>query len=134
MAIVLKLLTLYSQWNFAKGRIKKKYTAKGERENGLHKQLSGEVFRAILACVASVSNRVIARKLRAEPKKRLKGEGEGTSSFVPLPLPRHSCFFCSFPSFLDEPREETLATQASAIPAQGDFISEGPRSSHHDKG
>ena len=30
-----------------------------------------------LACVASVSNRVIARKLRAEAKKRLKGEGEG---------------------------------------------------------
>ena len=45
-----------------------------------------------LACVASVSNRVIARKLRAEAKKRL---------------------FCSCPSFLDEPREETLATQAS---------------------
>ena len=49
MAIVLKLLTLYSQWNFAKGRIKNKYTANGERENGLHKQLPGEVFRAIPA-------------------------------------------------------------------------------------
>ena len=35
-----------------------------------------------------------------------------SGSFVPLPLPRHSCFFCSCPSFLDEPREETLATQA----------------------
>ena len=33
-------------------------------------------------------------------------------SFFPLPLPRHSFFFCSCPSFLDEPREETLATQA----------------------
>ena len=31
---------------------------------------------------------------------------------VSLPLPRHSFFFCSCPSFLDEPREETLATQA----------------------
>ena len=46
--------------------------------------------------------------LRAEAKKGLKGDG-----FVPLPLPRHSFFFCSCPSFLDEPREETLATQAS---------------------
>ena len=35
-----------------------------------------------------------------------------SGSFVPVPLPRHSCFFCSCPSFLDEPREETLATQA----------------------
>ena len=53
-------------------------------------------------------------KVSAEAKKRLKGEGEGRrGSFVPLPLPRHSCFFCSCPSFLDEPREETLATQAS---------------------
>ena len=33
--------------------------------------------------------------------------------FFPLPLPLHSFFFfCSCPSFLDEPREETLATQA----------------------
>ena len=37
-----------------------------------------------------------------------------SGSFVPLPLPRHSFFFCSCPSFLDEPREETLATQATA--------------------
>ena len=44
-----------------------------------------------LACVASVSNRVIART---------------------LPLPRHSFFFCSCSSFLDEPREKTLDTQA----------------------
>ena len=29
------------------------------------------------------------------------------------PLPRHSFFFCSRPSFLDEPREETLVTQAT---------------------
>ena len=40
-----------------------------------------------LACVASVSNRVIARKLERKQKKRLKG------SFVPLPLPRHYFFF-----------------------------------------
>ena len=44
-----------------------------------------------IACVASVSNRVITRRL--EPVIH---------------------FFCSCPSFLDEPREETLATQATS--------------------
>ena len=56
-----------------------------------------------VTCVASVSNRVIARKLERK-------------HFVPLPLPlpRHYYFFfCSCPSFLDELREETLATQAT---------------------
>ena len=38
-----------------------------------------------LACVASVSNRLIARKLEREQKKK----------FVPLPLPRHSFFLLS---------------------------------------
>ena len=42
-------------------------------------------------------------KVRAEAKKK--------GSFFPLPLPRH-IFFCSCPSFLSKPREETLATQA----------------------
>ena len=50
-----------------------------------------------LACVASVSNRVIARKLERKQKKG---------------------FFCSCPGFLDEPREETLATQASFSPVE----------------
>ena len=50
----------------------------------------------VLACVASVSNRVIARKLERKQKK---------SFFV----------FCSCPSFLDEPREETLAAQAMMV-------------------
>ena len=64
------------------------------------------VFVVVVACVASVPNRVIARKLERKQKK--------DGFFVPLPLPRHSFFFfCSCPSFLDEPREETLATQAS---------------------
>ena len=40
----------------------------------------------LLACVASVSNRVTARELEREH----------------LPLPRHSLFFCSRPNFLDE--------------------------------
>ena len=52
-----------------------------------------------LACVASVSNRVIARKLEREQKKKGgRGRGRGV---IPLPLPRHS-FFCSRPNFLDE--------------------------------
>ena len=42
-------------------------------------------------------------KVRAEAKKRLKGEGEWFFFF----------FFRSCPSFLDEPREETHATQAT---------------------
>ena len=59
-----------------------------------------------VACVASVSNRVLARKLERKP----------------LPLPR-SFFFCSCPSFLNEPREETLATQAIT---EGKFRSVNP--------
>ena len=73
--------------------------------------------------------------VRAEAKKRLKGEGEGRrgnacpqtprfwktpldiSRFLhsppPPPPPSFIFFFCSCPSFLDEPPEETLATQAS---------------------
>ena len=56
--------------------------------------LSIHSFSFYVACVASVSNRVIARKLERKQKK----------GFL---------FFCSCPSFLDEPREETLATQAT---------------------
>ena len=56
----------------------------------------------------------------SQSKTKVEGEGEGRrgrgrGSFVPLPLPHHSCVFCSCPSFLDEPREETLATQASSV-------------------
>ena len=51
-----------------------------------------------LACLGSVSNRVIARKLERKRKiKRCKREGEGRrGSFFPLPLPRHSFFLLSF--------------------------------------
>ena len=54
-----------------------------------------ERVRVEVACAASVSSRVITRKLERKQKKG-----------------RHSIFFCSCPGFLDEPREETLATQA----------------------
>ena len=60
------------------------------------------IFCDHLACVASVSNRVIVRKFERKQKKRFSS-----------PSPVIHFFFCSCPSFLDEPREETLATQAS---------------------
>ena len=65
-----------------------------------------------LACLGSVSNRVIARKLERKRKiKRCKKEGEGRKgSFFPLPLPRHSFFFFSRSR---RTRAETLATQAT---------------------
>ena len=66
-----------------------------------------------VACVASVSNRVIARKLERRQKKKVEGGGGGEKRFLhSAPPPPSFIFFCSCPSFLDEPREETLATQA----------------------
>ena len=60
-----------------------------------------------LACVASVSNRVIARKLEREQKNKQ------TNKLNPLPLPRHSLFFYLLSSQLSRrTREETLDTQA----------------------
>ena len=51
-------------------------------------------------------------KVGADQKKGWRGRGRGEEET--LPLPRHPFFFCSCPSFLDEPREETLATQATS--------------------
>ena len=65
--------------------------------------------------------RRLAARRGSLPSKRFqssygaKVRGEAKKGCVPLPLPRNSIFFfCSCPSFLDEPREETLATQASS--------------------
>ena len=44
-------------------------------------------------------------KVRAEAKKKA----------FPSPSPVIQFFFCSGPGFLDEPREETLATQATVL-------------------
>ena len=79
----------------------------------------------LLACVASVSNQVIARKLERKQKKRLKGEGEGRRGSPPPPP--SFIFFCSRSNFLDEPREETLATQASFLLRAVEFIYYMPR-------
>ena len=49
-----------------------------------------------LACVASVSNRVIARKLEREQNKKVEGEGEG--SHCPPPPPSF-LFFVLVPTF-----------------------------------
>ena len=61
-------------------------------------------WRENIACVASVSNRVIARKLEREQKKkgrRGRGRGEEFPCF-PSPSPVIPFFFCSRPNFLDE--------------------------------
>ena len=73
---------------------------------------------AVIACVASVSNRVTARKLERKQKKRLKGEGREGVASSPSPSPVFLNFFFFFlllSQLLDEPREETLATQANAV-------------------
>ena len=62
-----------------------------------------------VACVASVSNRVIARKLEVEGG----GGGGGGGSVPPPPPPPSFLFFFSRPSFSRRTRAETLATQAS---------------------
>ena len=59
----------------------------------------------VVACVA------IARELERKQKKK------GLNSF-PSPFPSFIFFFGSCPSFLDEPREETLATQATGVALQ----------------
>ena len=57
-------------------------------------------------------------KVRPEAKKKVEGEGEGRRGrrrflHFPPPPPSFIFFFCSCPSFLDEPREETLPTQVT---------------------
>ena len=73
-----------------------------------------------LACVASVSNRVIARKLEREQTKRKVEGGRGgekaSVTFSPFPLPRHSSFLLSS-QLSRRTRAETLATQAIVRPA-----------------
>ena len=61
----------------------------------------------LLACVAGVSNRVIARKLEREQKKKGgRGRGRGEEEIIhsfPPPPPSFLFFFCSRPcNFLDE--------------------------------
>ena len=53
-------------------------------------------------------------KVRAEAKQKVEGGGGGEKRRFLLspPPPPSFIFFRSCPSFLDEPREETLATQA----------------------
>ena len=58
-----------------------------------------------LACVASVSNRVIARKLERKVEEGEVGGGGRRGSFFPLPLPRQSSFFFALvPTFLTNSR------------------------------
>ena len=68
-----------------------------------------------LACVPSVSNRVIARKLeRAQKKKGGRGRGRGVIPLPSPPPPPPPSFLFLFSSQLSRgTREETLATQAT---------------------
>ena len=64
--------------------------------------------RPTLACVASVSSRVIARKVKREQKKKnMEGGGGGEkgqrAAARPPPPPFLFCF-CSRPNFLDASR------------------------------
>ena len=63
--------------------------------------------RPTLACVASVSSRVIARKVKREQKKKNMeggGGGEKGKRSAPSPPPLFLFSFCSRPNFLDASR------------------------------
>ena len=60
-----------------------------------------DVFRRYISLRSKRFQSSYCAKVRAEAKKS------------PPPPPVIHFFFCSCPSFLDEPREETLATQAN---------------------
>ena len=65
-----------------------------------------------LACLASVFNRVIARKLEREQNKwKGKGKGEAFPSLLPPPPP--FLFVLLFSQLSGRTRAETLATQAT---------------------
>ena len=66
-----------------------------------------------IACVASVSSRVIARNLEREQKKKWKGEGEGRGGNPPPSF----LFLLSF-QFSRGTRAEPLATQANKDKSQ----------------
>ena len=56
----------------------------------------------------------LLRESQSGSKKTVEGGGGGEKRFLLSPPPPPSfIFFCSCSSFLDEPREETLATQAT---------------------
>ena len=63
-----------------------------------------------LACVASVSNRVIARKLEREQKQTNKQTNKQTQS--PPPSPSFPFFYLLSCQLSRRTREETLDTQA----------------------
>ena len=70
----------------------------------------------LLACVAGVSNRVIARKLEREQKKKGgRGRGRGEEEIIhsfPPPPPSFLFFLLLSLQLSRRTREETLATQA----------------------
>ena len=71
------------------------------RENARTRGLSPAFSRdsLYLACVASVSNRVIARKLERKQKKKKRVQSSYCAKVRADPLPRHSFFFALVPVF-----------------------------------
>ena len=74
--------------------------------------VSGATCHALSSLCSKRFQSSYCAKVRAEAKKRL-------------------LFFCCCPSFLDEPREETLATQAKEPRAQLDGLGSRPSRSHY---
>ena len=66
-----------------------------------------------LACVASVSNRVIARKLERKVEEGEVGGGEKRFLLSPSPPPSILFFFCSRPDVLDELARKRLLRRLS---------------------
>ena len=64
-------------WEGAAKKKKKKITSITGSRGDVFVVRTSKAVENLLACVASVSNRVIARKVERKQKKRLKGEGEG---------------------------------------------------------
>ena len=91
----------------------------GQAKRASRKCANEGPFSCLLARLASLGLRSkrfqssYCAKVRAEARKKKRVQSSYCAKVRADPLPRHSFFFCSRPSFLDEPREETLATQAT---------------------
>ena len=105
----------------AKGMIKSHNGNYRSRGSGLlfsHHCIYMQIFFILIshdniACVASVSSRVMVRKLEREQKKKCVEGGWGGYSSTTIPF-----FFCSRPNFSWRTRAETLATQANRLLTQ----------------
>ena len=66
-----------------------------------------KILLALLACVASVFNRVIARKVERELKANGKAKGRGEKeTFSPLPSPSPSFLFSGFVQVMENQQQQ----------------------------